>query len=54
MEGVPIKIRGRATLIFSHILSKTDRQDEILTSLVGDQVGHCPLTRRYFQRCVKV
>ena len=55
MEGVPIKILGRATLIFfSHILSKNDRQDESLTSLVSDQAGHCPLTRRYFQTCVKV
>ena len=30
---------------------QNDRQDESLTGQALDQVGHCPLTGRYFEPC---
>ena len=31
-----------------------DRQDERLTGQLPNQSGHCPLTGRYFEPCVRV
>ena len=34
-------------------VSKNDQQDRSLTGQVRDQAGHCPLTGRYLQPCMR-
>ena len=39
---------------FPRMTGQNDRQDESLTCQVHNEVGHCPLTGRYFQPCISL